>query len=184
MNKEITDMIFRALNVALIKEDEILHNLMAKDPENYSHFHNGISCLYETTLVYITWKELMNMGFPYLIHWEYPYPENPSLKADMGILKDNSLLSLVEFKIWSSEKGKEVFSDFDKYRNNKTDAEQLSIVIEPIGGPIDKNAEYILSENKDIELLNKTSFLSKCYITSENKLCYKPVNLYMFRMIK
>ncbi len=33
------------------------------------------------------------------------------------------------------------------------------IVIELIGGPIDKNAEYILGENKDIELLNKTSFL-------------------------
>ena len=112
MDASLEKSFFNSFYNGLKNEDELLRNLCVQNAPRYDSQHNGISFLYETTMVYIVLKQLMKDKFPLTVDWEHPYPCNGALKAVIGLLDTKRRLdSLVEFKIWTSEDGKEVSHD-------------------------------------------------------------------------
>ena len=89
---------------ALATEEKELHRLFEQNHSLYCHQSiHGIGCLYETTLVYLIWKQLMRNNFPLEVSWEHPYPGNHTLHADMALLAEGrSVDSLIEYKLCTS----------------------------------------------------------------------------------
>ena len=101
-----------AIVQGLMHEDRELRSLFAQNGDKYRKQHNGVTCLCETTMVYVTMKRLLRTNFPLTVSWEYPYPNRSEWKADLGLLNhDRSINSLVEFKIWLSENGHEILGE-------------------------------------------------------------------------
>ena len=176
---------FDSFYKGLKKEDELLRNLCEKNGVLYKYQHNGIAFLYETTMVYVVLKQLMEDGFPLTADWECPYICNPSLKADLGLLNEaREVDSLVEFKIWTSEDGSEIRRDVEKYNNCAFEGNKYLCIVELNGGNISENAKFLLEENPEVELLYKDSFESLFKKNSEEALKYVFTHLYMLRMRK
>ena len=82
MDKNNEIIFFEAVCNSLLAEDKELSSLFQNNSPLYNNQHNGISCLYETTIVYLVFKELMRNKFPLAVSWEHPYPDNYALKAN------------------------------------------------------------------------------------------------------
>ena len=150
MNDSEEKLFFSSMYKALVDEDRELRTLFADNEPLYSQQHNGICCLYETTMVYRIFKQLMKDRFTYSLSWEHPYPDNPGLKADMALLnRDNSIDAFVEFKIWTSEKGYEVRGDVNKYLRSNFNGGKYLAIVEYAGPDIDDNCKYLLNMNPD-----------------------------------
>ena len=107
MNSILENQFFYSACQGLIDEGLELRNLFGSNSTLYKNHHNGISCIYETTMVYTVLKRLLKDNFPLMISWEHPYPKTAHLKSDLATInEDNTINSLVEFKIWLSEDGK------------------------------------------------------------------------------
>lgn len=185
MDSFLERMFFDSFYRGLKKEDELLRILCEKNGVLYKYQHNGISFLYETTMVYVVLKQLMEDRFPLTADWECPYTCNPSLKADLGMLNEvRQVDSLVEFKIWTSEDGCEVRHDVEKYNNCAFEGSKYLCIIELAGGNITENAEFLLKENPEVELLYKDSFKSLFKKNDEETLKYVSTHLYMLKMKK
>jgi len=184
MNQVDEAVFFAAMYKALIDEDQSLRTLFEANAPLYYKQHNGISCLYETTVVYLVFKQLLKEKFNYCLSWEYPYPGNTILKADLALLRNNQDCdSLVEFKIWTSEKGDEVRWDVMKYlRTSFAGGKYLAIV--ELGGPdIIANSTYLSQMNPEMEILETKSFTTRFFDSSATKqLTDKSINLYFLKM--
>ena len=182
MDASLEKSFFDSFYNGLKNEDEILRRLCEQNAPRYDGQHNGISFLYETTMVYVVLKQLMKDEFPLTVDWEHPYPCNSALKADIGLLDaEKQVDSLVEFKIWTSEYGKEVKHDVDKFKSCNSNCDKYLCLIEISGGNIEDNAEFLVKENPDVELLYKNSFDSLFKKYGE-MLQLVSTHLYMLKM--
>lgn len=182
MDASLEKSFFDSFYNGLKNEDELLRRLCEQNAPRYDNQHNGISFLYETTMVYVVLKQLMKDEFPFTVDWEYPYPCNNALKADIGLLDaEKQVDSLVEFKIWTSEHGKEVKHDVDKFKSCNSNCDKYLCLIEISGGNIEDNAEFLVKENPDVELLYKNSFDSLFKKYGE-MLQLVSTHLYMLKM--
>ncbi len=112
---------------ALQTEDEFLRKAFSQyvNTQHYGDWPHGITILFETTLVYFIFRELLSRKFPLEVLWEHEYPSNRSLKADLalrdirgGMLKEQAFL---EFKIWKSDTTEEISTDIKKLKDNLGD---------------------------------------------------------------
>lgn len=184
MEQCLESKFFESFYDALKSEDELLRSLCEQNTPRYENQHNGISFLYETTMVYVVLKQLMKDRFPLTVSWEHSYPHKKSLKADIGLLDANGQVdSLVEFKIWTSENGKEVRHDVIKYNNCSFRGDKYLCLIEIAGGNVENNAQFLMGENPDLELIDKRSFES-WFKKHREELQRVSTHLYMFKMKK
>lgn len=186
MKKSEENQFFSSACQALIDEDQELRELFTRNDPLYSQQHNGICCLYETTMVYRIFKQLMKDRFPYSLSWEHPYPGNPGSKADLAILNpDKNIKSLVEFKIWTSEKGDEVRGDVEKYLRCSFTGSKYLFIVEYAGPESDiiDNRNFLQVNNPEMDFLRMESFTTTFYDHQKTKQhVYNPINLYFFKM--
>jgi hypothetical protein len=180
-NNEI--IFFEAVYNSLISEDKELSSLFQNNSPLYYNQHNGITCLYETTIVYLVFKELMRNKFPLAVSWEHPYPDNYALKADMALMNADKIEAFVEFKIWTTEDGREIRSDINKYLNFHSDISKYLCVIEYAGGDMNDNKDYLLSNNPEIQLVNMRQSTTNFYNYTHKKLEERSVFIYLFKMM-
>lgn len=183
MDKHLENHFFRSMCQALIAEDRQLRSLFDANGLRYTQQHNGIGCLYETTMVYVVLKRLLSEQFPLKVSWEHPYPGQPTLHSDLALLDDNNNLdSLVEFKIWLSEDGSEVRSDVLKLKNCEFGGEKYLSIVELFGRDIESNAQWLIQQNPEAELVAKELFDTYCFYPIDQKLEHAPVNLYLLKI--
>lgn len=183
MNKKNESVFFEAVCNSLLAEDKELSSLFQNNSSLYKNQHNGISCLYETTLVYLVFKKLMRNKFPLSVSWEHPYPHNYALKADMALMNADKIEAFVEFKIWRTEDGREIRADINKYLNFRSDISNYLCVIEYAGGDINENSDYLLSNNPEIQLVNMMQSTTNFYNYTHKKLEERSVFIYLFKMM-
>ena len=181
-------MFFKSLVTAIVKEEDELNELFINSDKEYQKFAPaGVSCLFETTFVYITIKQLMKDKFPLLISWEHPYPNDNYKKADMALLNSfdktyKDINSLIEFKIWKIEEGTEIKEDIEKLKlvgNDKI--RKYMVIIEYTDRKIEDNKEFLEKyhnlKNKIIEYtIIGTSFFEN------NMNVHKHMNIYLAKV--
>ena len=138
---------------AVEQEDSYLRSLFEKCSDKYAKHHHGVAFLYETTYVYLILKKLLESDFPAEVIWEHPYPNNGSLHADLGIIEDQKKVTLVEFKLWTTEDDKQIKGDIEKLRQEPPEVGKLVYVIS-YGGDKEDNIKYLLEHNDGLKLLD------------------------------
>lgn len=184
---------FKSLVTAIVKEENELNELYRNSNKEYQKFAPaGVSCLFETTFVYITIKQLLKDKFPLVVSWEHPYPNNKSLKADMALLNScdtNDINSLIEFKIWKTEDGKEIKEDIDKL-NTVVGYAKYMVIIEYTDNKITDNKAFldklIKEKNPKFNIIdcNENYPIKTLYLETENypHIVEKPVNIYLAKV--
>lgn len=169
---------------ALATEEKELHRLFEQNHNLYCHQSiHGIGCLYETTLVYLIWKQLMRNNFPLEVSWEHPYPGNHTLHADMALLAEGrSVDSLIEYKLWTSEDAREIRGDVEKYRKCSFPGGKYLLILEPCGGDLDANTEYLLESFPDVLLVKRATMHSGVHDIAKQTDCTKPIHIYLLKM--
>jgi hypothetical protein len=153
MSDSHIDKFFEIATDALKKEDVFLAERLAfcETAGFYRDYHQGISFLFETTLIYLIFRELLANDFPRRenceVRWEDPYPNNASKKVDL-LLKPSSPLpeAFVEAKIWRKEFGEDLKSDIDKMKELPTESRRFMLVFwwDPTDG--NTNLKWLKSE--------------------------------------
>lgn len=183
MRPELEKLFFKSVVQAVVSEEEELNNFFANNSEKYKTLlPYGVSCLFETTYVYIIIKQLLRNKFPLLASWEHPYPSNNSLKADLALLNDkNDINSFVEFKIWESEEAQEIKLDIDKLVQETKVSDKYIVAIEYNSEHIDENGKF-LGEKMGLEVIYKTQLITSFFEEDNNKLV--PMNIYFTKINK
>lgn len=184
MNPVSEERFFNDVFRALTAEEKELHQLIEQNHSLYCQQHvHGIGCLYETTLVYCIWKELLRDRFPLEVSWEHPYPENHMLHADMALLaEDRQVDSLIEYKLWESEDAREIRGDVEKYRNCSFKGAKYLVVFEVYGGDLEENTDYLLRSFPDVSLVKRATIDSAAYDTVKQTDMIKPIHIYLLKM--
>lgn len=180
---------FKSLVTAIVKEEDELNELFRNSDKEYQKFAPaGVSCLFETTFVYITIKQLLKDKFPLVVSWEHPYPNNSYKKADMALLNScniNDINSLIEFKIWKTEDGKEIKEDIDKL-NTVENIDKYMVLIEYTDNKIEDNKKYLENELfngkiKDIEIkiIEYTTIETSFFDGDNSQNVQKNMNIYL-----
>ena len=77
MDKSLEKLFFKSFVEAITEEETELNELFDRNSKEYQKFGpSGVSCLFETTYVYIAIKKLLKNKFPLLISWEHSYTDN------------------------------------------------------------------------------------------------------------
>ena len=175
---------FDSVCQALVAEEKELHPLFEQNRSLYrSQKIHGIGCLYETTLVYLVWKQLMRNQFPLEVSWEHPYPDNHTLHADMALLaEDRQVDSLIEYKLWTSEDAREIRGDVEKYQRCSFQGGKYLLIFELYGGDLDANTEYLLKSFPDVALVKRAEMTSGVYDNTKQMASTKPIYIYMLKM--
>ena len=185
MKKELEKIFFKSLIEAIVNEECELNELFEKNMNEYQVISPyGVSCLYETTYVYITLKKLLKNKFPLLISWEHPYPNNKSQKADIALLNVNEnkdINSFIEFKIWKSEDGHEIKSDVEKLKQEAGVNDKYIVAIDYNTEIIEENAKF-LSEKIGLEVIEKTSFITSFYDWEKKNNKQVTMNIYFAKV--
>lgn len=183
MEKEFEKLFFKSVVQAVVNEEEELNNLFANNSEKYKTLlPYGVSCLFETTYVYIIIKQLLKNKFPLFASWEHPYPSNNSLKADLALLNDkNDIISFVKFKIWESKDAQEIKSDIDKLKQETEVSDKYIVAIEYNSEHIDENRKFLKEELK-LDVIYKTQLITSFFEEDNNKLV--PMNIYFTKIKK
>ena len=182
MTPQIENDLFCAVVQGLIHEDRELQDLFARNGDKYRKQHNGVTCLYETTMVYITMKQLLRKNFPLTVSWEHPYPDHPEWKADLGLLNnDQTIDSLVEFKIWLSENGHEILGDIQKFKQSNFNGDRYLCVVELMGGDIESNRKF-LNDMPCVHVDYCEGFLTGAYFSDRQKVDSAWVNVYLLKV--
>ena len=186
MNPILEERFFNDVCQALVAEEKELHQLIEQNHSLYcQQYVHGIGCLYETTLVYRIWKELLQDRFPLEVSWEHPYPGNAALHADMALLiedRDRPVDSLIEYKIWKTEDAREIRGDVEKYRNCSFKGAKYLVVFEIYGGDLEANTEYLLQSFPDVSLVKRATIDSAAYDTAKQTDVIKPIHIYLLKM--
>lgn len=100
---------------ALEEENRFLMNNFSKT-NLYDKWHHGLSFLFETTLVYLVFRKLLEKDFPFEVIWEDSYTQMHSLKSDLTIVHSEALKDkiYIEFKIWRKETAEDIEADLIK----------------------------------------------------------------------
>jgi len=140
--------------------------------------YDAISLMSESTIAYLVLNDMLTEVFYYpTLCWEYPYPNNPELKAALGVLdEDGKLDSLIEFKKWTSADGREIKQCVDKYKLCDSDCIKYLCVVQQPGGKIEDDIEFLLRENPELEVLYKES--TKSWFQNVEV----PVHVYLLKM--
>lgn len=181
---------FEIAYTAIEQEDIILRKLFEKTDNNkklYKDEHNGICCLYETTLVYLIFKALLENNFKYKVSWEQPYPSDKSLHSDLALKDDTGKIqAFIEFKIWKENNCKSITDDINKLKvEPETEVPHKYIFVIGYGGNLKENKEYLEEQNKDIrdkEVDEPRSFATKYWYVKENNFIFNNINFYMYKV--
>ena len=183
MNVELSSIFFKLLIEAIVQEENELNKLFDNNNEKYQNFlPYGVSCLFETTYVYIIIKQLLRNKFPLFISWEHPYSNDTSKKADLALLDDvapNEIInSFIEFKIWKSEDGKEIKEDIEKLKQiNGID--KYIVAIEYNSENFIGNVEF-LEKTCGLKIIHKVQLLTSYFENGSNKQV--PMNIYFAKV--
>lgn len=105
---------FRLASHAIQKEDLFLNHFMREREEFKKEWHKGIADIFETTIVYTVFRELLACGYPRALGWEVSYPGWKQAKADLAIYSRDAIPEyIIEFK-WQ---GPETLSDSVRFWN-------------------------------------------------------------------
>jgi hypothetical protein len=128
------DQFFSAATDALKGENNLLEQYFSnceRDLRLYRKNHHGITILFETTMVYFVFRELLKRQFPYEVGWEKRYPKSQST-ADLVLVRkrdeedegsvreqDKADEAYIEFKVgkiknWKKQEAKGIKSDLTK----------------------------------------------------------------------
>lgn len=170
-----------ALEAILCEENE-LNELFKLNENYYKKSHHGVCNLYETTFVYLIFKELLRKEYPFTVYWEYPYPSNAKNHCDLALLKeDGTLDSLIEFKIWIKDDDKDIKNDVLKLQKELGCKKYVFII--GYGGDIGENHSYLIRDNAPLNLVNKRSIKTKFFKTALNTVGDNELNLFMYEVI-
>lgn len=87
---ECIDKFFLTAKSALEQENNLLEkyfSLCKEDLGLYKNRHHGFWILFETTMAYLTYRELLKKDFPLEVEWEEPYPKSQK-KADLMLKQE------------------------------------------------------------------------------------------------
>jgi len=174
---------FNAIITTIQKEESELNHLFNLNKEFYQKHHHGVCILYETTFVYLIFKELLKQKYPFMIYWEYPYPGNKKEHCDLALLNENgSLEALIEFKIWMQDHDREIKSDIDKLQK-QTGCKKYIVVI-GYGGDIEENNQFLLKENcSTLEFVAYKGLTTKFFKTQLDRLDDNPLNIFLYEVL-
>jgi len=173
---------FEAALTAIKNEENELNQLFKANEKYYKKNHHGVCNLYETTFVYLIFKELMRMQYPFTVHWEYPYPSNTKEHCDLALLKEAGTLdSLIEFKIWIEDDDRRIKSDISKLQKEQ-DCKKYIFVI-GYGGDIDENDDYLTKNNPSLRLIKKDGLYTRFYKMASNMVENNKLNLFMYEVL-
>jgi hypothetical protein len=120
---------FNAVVSAIDNEEKELNTLFDANKDLYTKHHHGVCILYETTFVYLIFKDLLKREYPFIVYWEYPYPTNKKEHCDLALLnKNGDLDSLIEFKIWIKDHDKEIKSDVSKLKKENNCNKYINVI--------------------------------------------------------
>jgi hypothetical protein len=175
------NVFFNAALEAILTEEHELNELFKLNASYYKRNHHGVCNLYETTFVYLIFKELLRIEYPFTVYWEYPYPGNTKNHSDLALLnEDGTLDSLIEFKIWIRDDDKDIKSDILKLQKEQNCRKYIFII--GYGGDIDENHDYLTRDNAPLRLINKRSIKTKFFKTSSNTVEDNELNLFMYEV--
>lgn len=176
--------------VSAIKKEELeLNQLFKKNSELYQNHHHGVCILYETTFVYLIFKELLKHEYPFKIYWEFPYPDNkkehyPDNKkehCDIGLIRNNGdVEALIEFKIWTENHDRKIKADILKLQ--KVTGCKKYIVILGYGGDIHENHDYLMTENPSLHLIGMDGLTTNFFKVKEDRLEANELNVFMYEI--
>lgn len=170
---------FRTTVDAIQKEEHELNLLFNKSQTLYPNHHHGVCMLYETTFVYLIFKELLRQPFPYMIHWEYPYP-NKREHCDLAIFDNPTLPTLIEVKIWTQDHDKVIKSDIEKLQ--QVIGLKKYILILGYGGDITENNTFLLSQNPSLHLIEMKSLTTQFFKNKLNILESNELNIFLYEV--
>ena len=180
MNRMMT-VLFEAAVAAIKKEEDELNQLFSMNKALYQNQHHGVCILYETTFVYLIFKELLNRQFPFTANWEYPYPSNKCEHSDLALIDEaGELEALIEFKIWKEDHDKNIRQDICKLQR-APDCKKYIVVI-GYGGDIVENDQYLLKNNNSLQLIDKKGLTTKFFITKQNLLADNELNAFLYEV--
>ena len=182
MKPELEKIFFKSIVEAIVKEEEQLNELFNSNNILYQEIlPTGVSCLFETTYVYLIIKQLLKNRFPLLLSWEHPYNNNSSSKVDLALLDiDKSVDSFIEFKIWKSEDGSEIKLDIKKIKNATDVKNKYLVVIEHNSDKIVENAKIL--EGFGLVIIEKTQLVTSYYNNSKYQNEQVPMNVYFIKV--
>jgi hypothetical protein len=79
----------------------------------YSDYHHGISMLFETTLVYVVVRKLLERNFPMEARWEDGYPSSRQL-VDLVLADQGEKRIAIECKFWKTDDARDLKADAAK----------------------------------------------------------------------
>jgi hypothetical protein len=180
--KKVINKFFDAAYEAVKKEEKELNDLFALNKEYYKNNHHGVCNLYETTFVYLIFKELMREEYPFTVYWEYPYNTNKKLHCDLALLnKDGTLDSLIEFKIWARDDDSEIKNDIKKLQNEIGCKKYIFII--GYGGDIEENHKYLCENNSSLRCIDQKQLKTKFFKTNLGRVEDNNLNLFMYEVI-
>lgn len=177
-----SEIFFSAAKDAIQKEENELNQLFDMNKDYYKMNHHGVCNLYETTFVYLIFKELLRIQYQFTVYWEYPYPSNKKQHCDIALLdKNGKLCSLIEFKIWIKDNDNAIKDDILKLQGEHGCEKYIFII--GYGGDIDENGGYLCRNNAPLQIVNKTVLITKFFKIDSNKIEDNELNLYMYKVL-
>jgi len=176
------DEFFNAAKKAIQKEEDELNRLFDLNKNYYKNNHQGVCNLYETTFVYLIFKELLRIQYPFTVYWEYPYPNNKNLHCDIALLKkDGTLDSLIEFKIWIKDDDKDIKADILKLQKEQGCKKYIFII--GYGGDIEENDKYLCRDKAPLKMINKKQLKTKFFKMDSKMVEDNELNLFMYEVL-
>jgi hypothetical protein len=148
---ELYEQFFKISLDAIAQEDLALRALFELNEEKYEDQHHGIGFLFETTYVYLIYKRLLADKFPAKVIWECSYPSQPRKLADLGLMADGHITSLIEFKLWKKENDKQLVADIAKLNLEQKGINKWLLVLS-FGGNRNQNRKYLTDRNPLLKL--------------------------------
>lgn len=172
---------FNAAYDSIQREEKELNDLFNLNKDYYKNNHHGVCNLYETTFVYLIFKQLLRENYPFTVYWEYPYPSNKKLHCDLALLnKDGTLNSLIEFKIWTKDDDIEIKNDVKKLQNELGCKKYIFII--GYGGDIQENDTYLCRDNAPLIIIDKKQIKTKFFKISLGRVEDNNLNLFMYEV--
>ena len=175
---------FKAMLTAIKNEEIELNNLFVINNTIYEKNHQGVCNLYETTFVYLIFKELLKRQFPYKVIWECPYPGNKKEHCDIGLENGvtGELEALIEFKLWIKEDDNAIKSDIRKLQEVNVSNCNRYIVVIGYGGDLKDNDQYLTDNNKALTRINMDSLKTKYYKVKPDLIEDNDLNILMYQV--
>lgn len=177
------ELIFYNVALEAIAHEEMeLNKLFEANEKFYPKQHYGVCNLYETTYVYLIFKALLQYEFEHTVFWEFPYPNNSKLHADLALLDDKGELeALIEFKLWLKDDDKAIQSDIEKLKTIQGCNRYIFIV--GYGGDLEENAQYLTRHCGSLREVKKTSLKTRFYSSKEKAMIKTNLNVFMYEIL-